>query len=430
MNNIDYNLNNLNEAKGIFAAIIGAVTGMIVWTSMKVYKKVLKTGKSIYLKKYLDSVEEQIVNGTKSDKPDGFIKIINVAKNELINDYKKNQKLLNSIKSELKKSDKNIPSSIRLISNSQESFKRKYINNVKDLMDSLIKQYDSQIIASIDSFNEKYNKKVGDLKKLDGDKLKKTWESYKNNIEDKKNDLIEEFEKSNEFKSLYNLLFGEMNKLKKELEYYSDTENKDFLELQKILIIQPLNAGVINDNKNGPLELNVDYLISSKDFRKNKNITDNYSAIIMTFDKKVYETTINEFNKFYKTNNIDNIIKYVDKIKNDLNNLGQTYTIVNKDTNILLKGDNNGNRFNTNITYHSKQNGEGNIIYKNIPILNRYGDEEEVDSESDNQGNNIYVIGVIGLVNDNKKIYKIFYDGQVYLSNNTSGKYSISFKNE
>ena len=430
MNNIDYNLNNLNEAKGIFAAIIGAVTGMIAWTSIKVYKKVLKTGKSIYLKKYLDSVEEQIVNGTKSDQPDGFNKIINVAKNELINDYKKNQKLLNSIKSELKKSDKNIPSSIRLISNSQESFKRKYINNVKDLMDSLIKQYDSQIIASIDSFNEKYNKKVGDLKKLDGDKLKKTWESYKNNIEDKKNDLIEEFEKSNEFKSLYNLLFGEMNKLKKELEYYSDTENKDFLELQKILIVQPLNAGVINDNKNGPLELNVDYLISSKDFRKNKNITDNYSAIIMTFDKKVYETTINEFNKFYKTNNIDNIIKYVDKIKNDLNNSGQTYTIVNKDTNILLKGDNNGNRFNTNITYHSKQNGEGNIIYKNIPILNRYGDEEEVNSESDNQGNNIYIIGVIGLVNDNKKIYKIFYDGQVYLSNNTSGKYSISFKNE
>lgn len=430
MNNIDYNLNNLNEAKGIFAAIIGAVTGMIVWTSMKVYKKVLKTGKSIYLKKYLDSVEEQIVNGTKSDKPDGFVKIINVAKNELINDYKKNQKLLNSIKSELKKSDKNIPSSIRLISNSQESFKRKYINNVKNLMDSLIKQYDSQIIASIDSFNEKYNKKVSDLKKLDGDKLKKTWESYKNNIEDKKNDLIEEFEKSNEFKSLYNLLFGEMNKLKKELEYYSDTENKDFLELQKILIVQPLNAGIINDNKNGPLELNVDYLISSKDFRKNKNITDNYSAIIMTFDKKVYETTINEFNKFYKTNNIDNIIKYVDKIKNDLNNLGQTYTIVNKDTNILLKGDNNGNRFNTSITYHSKQNGEGNIIYKNIPILNRYGDEEEVGSDSDNHGNNIYVIGVIGLVNDNKKIYKIFYDGQVYLSNNTSGKYSISFKNE
>lgn len=431
--NYNYDLNNINEGKGFFAALFAGIVGMIGWTSMKIFNKVMKTGKTIYLQRYLDSVEQQIVNGTKSDKPDGFIKIIDLAKSELNTDYEKTQKLFDDIKNNIESNENNInPSNVRLINNAQKYFEKKYVDNVNKLLTDLINQYDQQIIAAIDKFNEQYNKKESVGKKINGDKLKKVWESYKNKIEDIKDSTINEFEQSDEFKKLYDLLFGQMNKIKKELEQSFDEDLKDSLELQRIVISQPINAGIMTEQKSGPVNLNVSYVLTSKEFRKNKNVLDNYSALITTFDQKLYEKSLNDLIKLAKNNNFNDILNYVNNLKNENNNVNKlTYVFVNNSVNLTLKNDNNGNKFNVILNYHSKGSGDGNVLYENVPILNRYSDETNTSDNDSEAHENIGVIGIIILKNnETNKMYKSFIDGQIYLNNNNTGKYSISFKND
>lgn len=412
--NDNYNINDnfsetLNEA-GLgswFKGVLGVIAGLITAGTHKVLKKIIETGKSEYLKRYLDSVEEQVKKGTKSKHPDGFDKIIATADKELINDFDNYTKVFTDIKSDIENSVDINPSNIRLLNNAQETFKKKYIDNIRKLMDSIVKQYDTQINNAIDKFNETYNKNSGMNKKLNGDKIKKVWESYRNKIEQIEEEYIQNFEQTENFKKLYNLIFGEMNRTKKELEYAMNNK-KSPLSLGKIHV-EARDYDISDLSKLlDKIKVTVRYSLHTKlDIKQNMNIFDGY--LITTLDK----------NKF------DEIAESLDNI--NFRNFGDLIDNLKKESgvNVISKGSNplkieflniTGNRNTFDISYFT-----GGILTKDFPLLTRFPDDAALKGEG--VANSLYVVSFLLLAKDAPQLF--FKAAQEY-TNSNKGTLSIT----
>lgn len=406
MINNNYNINEseieqLNEAN-IFKKGLLLLTGLISWASIKTFKYAMKTGKSIYLKKYLDSVEEQIKKGTKSNHPDGFDKIIAKANDELISDFEKFTELFNNIKEDIGSNEDINPINLRLLNNSQEIFKKKYIDSIKNLMDSLIKQYDSSINNAIEKFNADYNKKESIGKKLDGDKIKKVWESYKNKIEEIRDEYIQNFEESENFKKLYGLIFGEMNQLKKELDMHFSGRNSSPLLLREIKV----DSGGYYDDKADmadkivSVKMTVNYQLNTLQ-NLNNNIKVNAAYFIQILDDKLFDDLKDKLFKMPNTEGgVNNFMKYVKDLKS--NDAKKIYYNSMQDKVDFLDNKASKNIYKFSLTYNYKD------IANLIPIINLNRDQKHLDTsdKKTNEINNDGTFYAISILVFGNRVYK------------------------
>ena len=406
MINNNYNINEseieqLNEAN-IFKKGLLLLTGLISWASIKTFKYAMKTGKSIYLKRYLDSVEEQIKKGTKSNHPDGFDKIIAKANDELISDFEKFTELFNNIKEDISSNEDINPINLRLLNNSQEIFKKKYIDSIKSLMDSLIKQYDSAINNAIDKFNADYNKKESIGKKLDGDKIKKVWESYKNKIEEIRDEYIQNFEESENFKKLYGLIFGEMNQLKKELDMHFSGRNSSPLLLREIKV----DSGGYYDDKADmadkivSVKMTVNYQLNTLQ-NLNNNIKVNAAYFIQILDDKLFDDLKDKLFEMPNTEGgLNNFMKYVKDLKS--NNTNKIYCNSMQDKVDFLDNKSSKNIYKFSLTYNYKN------IANLIPIINLNRDQKHLDTsdKNSNEINNDGTFYAISILVFGNRVYK------------------------
>ena len=406
MINNNYNINEseieqLNEAN-IFKKGLLLLTGLISWASIKTFKYAMKTGKSIYLKKYLDSVEEQIKKGTKSNHPDGFDKIISKANDELISDFEKFTELFNNIKEDISSNEDINPINLRLLNNSQEIFKKKYIDSIKNLMDSLIKQYDSSINNAIEKFNADYNKKESIGKKLDGDKIKKVWESYKNKIEEIRDEYIQNFEESENFKKLYGLIFGEMNQLKKELDMHFSGRNSSPLLLREIKV----DSGGYYDDKADmadkivSVKMTVNYQLNTLQ-NLNNNIKVNAAYFIQILDDKLFDDLKDKLFEMPNTEGgVNNFMKYVKDLKS--NDAKKIYYNSMQDKVDFLDNKASKNIYKFSLTYNYKD------IANLIPIINLNRDQKHLDTsdKNSNEINNDGTFYAISILVFGNRVYK------------------------
>lgn len=406
MINNNYNINEseieqLNEAN-IFKKGLLLLTGLISWASIKTFKYAMKTGKSIYLKKYLDSVEEQIKKGTKSNHPDGFDKIIAKANDELISDFEKFTELFNNIKEDISSNEDINPINLRLLNNSQEIFKKKYIDSIKNLMDSLIKQYDSSINNAIEKFNADYNKKESIGKKLDGDKIKKVWESYKNKIEEIRDEYIQNFEESENFKKLYGLIFGEMNQLKKELDMHFSGRNSSPLLLREIKV----DSGGYYDDKADmadkivSVKMTVNYQLNTLQ-NLNNNIKVNAAYFIQILDDKLFDDLKDKLFEMPNTEGgVNNFMKYVKDLKS--NDAKKIYYNSMQDKVDFLDNKASKNIYKFSLTYNYKD------IANLIPIINLNRDQKHLDTSNKNSNeiNNDGTFYAISILVFGNRVYK------------------------
>lgn len=404
------NIEQLNEAN-IFKAVLGAIAGLIGWTSVKIFKKTMKTGKSIYLKRYLDSVEEQIKKGTKSKHPDGFDKIIAKADSELVSDFEKFTELFNNIKEDISNSEDINPVNLRLLNNSQEIFKKKYIDSIKNLMDSLIKQYDSGINNAIDKFNADYNKNEGIGKKLDGDKIKKIWESYKNKIEEIRDEYIQNFEETENFKNLYGLIFGEMNQLKKELDMQFNG-HADPLLLRRIFV--SADEYDSQDEKIGKKTITVDMKVEydlTTFYNLNNHMKVDSAMFISTLDESSFDSLKEKLNNTNKSN-IKDFVETVREFNNSVDTLAKIHSIERDNLKISDFSNISKNKYKFTLNYNFSN------LVELIPILNRHVDQGPITGKYSGTGS-FYALSILRI---GDKLYKA---SQEYTKGNT-GSLTIS----